>query len=1084
MRLRHGLLVLPLLTTLTACSDSNPSPPNATTLDASTADIPIDTAADTTNSSDTPNSSDTATEPDAGIFSRIAASQTWPIDGLHGEVQVVFTAGHVPHIYARDRHDLARVQGFITARDRYFMLDLARRYALGTLSSLLGDAALGTDLENRASGMAFVTEQLLSAIDPATADIFDAYAAGINDYIAQARERTVPLPSELALAGPLLGQARPANLMQPFSRRDIVAMGVTFLYQSGFETDDIDTARAAQNLPGDFTGQALADLRRAGALGDIWNRLAQPSPVSSARVHWGTEMGTEMPRPLGPVQSPNENTPPRQSNTNPSRSFDPTTVLRVNRDTLDRLADRLSHMQHRMLRNREEGFGSNAWAVMGRHTRDGATLLAADGHLGLTIPTLFYQIGLDTQLLGGGDVHQIGITLPLIPLLAMGTNGRVAWGFTQLAGDITDWYREEIQLDAMGAPARALFNGTWRPLNRVNEQYVIANVPALMSHGRTETIPRWTTFDGRWIATVEGRSVTATATLNPGETRVYTIGGYVVPGDTDHDGTITAVSFDYVGLDPANPFKAYDGFGHSSTVDDFRRASRGLVATSLNQVAADNQGNIYYAGWQAVPCRGYLPRNPDRTWATGANPTLLIDGTRYGGFTIPVTNGIIDESMGASDPYRCVVPQDRTPAARNPTRGYVVTANNEPGDITSDDNITSEPFYIGGPWNDGYRAARIEERLGEGVTANTLDENAMAQVQSDIRSPLGKRLTPVLLDAIAQARTAAMGTPAPGSAEARLAARWRASHTDYESVEARLTAWSTAGWPALSGVETFYHSPTAAERESSIATSIFNAWMGRFVNGVFGDERLPDGIFYDGNTARIRTLLLMLDGRGAANSTHLASFNPATQESAYFDVLGTPDIETSREVALTALDGALTFLRAAPTSAGSGGYGTSDMSQWLWGLRHHVRFDSILTSFLGDSASLAPIAEGFSITPRRLPLAMNLPMTDPRAALPGFPRPGDQWVVDAANSGLDGAHFTFGSGPTYRMVVALRPTGPDAMTGRNIVPGGQSAITSSMYFDDQVRLWLGNQTVPMLLAPDAVIAAAIDRERFVPSTSP
>ncbi|MEZ4406848.1 MAG: penicillin acylase family protein [Polyangiales bacterium] len=1078
MRFRPGWFIAPLMAALAACDDG-PAPAADAGRDAADdiADAPVSDASP----DDVADAAvdDAPAEGDAGIFSRVPTSQTWPVQGLHGEAHVVYTAGHVPHVYARDRHDLARVQGFVTARDRYFMLDLARRYALGTLSSLLGDAALNTDLENRSAGMAFVTSQLMTAIDPEIAAVFDAYAEGINDYIAQARERAVPLPSELALAGPLLGQSNPSNLMQPFTRRDIVAMGVTFLYQSGFETGDIDRARAAQNLPGDFTGQALADLRRAGALADIWNRLAQPARVSSARVQWGTETGAEMARGIVPPGARDTAPPVVDRPANP-HAMDPSGMPRVNRAALDRLADRLEHMQRRMLRDREEGFGSNAWAVMGRHTRDGATLLSADGHLGLTIPTLFYQIGLDTSVLGGGDIHQIGLTLPLIPLLAMGTNGRVAWGFTQLAGDITDWYREEIQLDATGAPARSRFNGEWRPLTRVNEEYVIANVPALMSRGRTETLPRWTTFDGRWIASVEGRTVTATETLNPGETRVYTIGGYVVPRDMDNDGTITAVSFDYVGLDPADSFKAYDGFGHSTTVDDYRRASRGLVATSLNQVAADSTGNVYYAGWQAVPCRTYLARNMDRTWAPGANPALLLDGTRYGGFTIPVTNGIIDESM-SGDPYRCVVPQDRTPAARNPTRGFVVTANNEPGDITGDDDLTSEPFYIGGPWNDGYRAARIEELLGAGVTARNLDEDAMARVQADVQSPLGRYLAPVLLDAIAQARAAAEGSPAAGTPEARLAAQWTAHRADYEAVETRLRAWGTAGWPALSGVETFYHSPDAAEREASVATMIFNAWVGRFVRGVFDDERLPNGVWTGGNTSKIRTLMLMINGRGAGNSTNLASFNPATNESAYFDVLGTPEVETSREVALSALDGALTFLRAAPTAAGRGGFGTSDMTQWLWGLRHHVRFDSILTSFLGDNESLAPIANGFSITPQRLPLAMGLPMSDPRATLPGFPRPGDQWVVDAANSGLDGERHTFGSGPTYRMVIALRSTSADAMTGRNVVPGGQSAVTSSPYFDDQARLWLGNQTVPMLLSPDAVMAAATERERFVPA---
>jgi penicillin amidase len=1068
MRAHASAAVLALLL---GCSGNTPAS------DASTRDV-TDAATTDVALTDVSTSEGIAPEGDAGVFAPVTLRETHALPGMRGEAQVVYTAGNVPHVYARDREDLARVLGFVTARDRYFMLDLARRLAQGTLSQLLGDAALSTDAESRATGMTHAAERLLATLDPEMARVFDAYAAGINAYIARVRDRDVPAPSELTIAAPLLGFSNPADAMAPFARRDIVAMGVTFLYQSGFETGDVGRQRAAERLPGDFTGQALADLRRAGVLGDIWNRLHQPARTSSARVQWGLESGDPQPSML--VSPRREGAQPGAAQRDPLAQA---RHLRVGPALLDGLSAALDRVQRRLLRSREEGFGSNAWAVMGRHTRDGATLLAADGHLPLTIPTLFYQVGLDTQLLGGGDIHQAGLTLPLIPLLAMGTNGDVAWSFTQLAGDITDWYREEIQLGPDGAPRASRFNGEWRPLTRVEERFEVANVPALMSVGRTETHARYVTFDGRFLSAIEGRTVTASAALGPNESRVMILGGYVVPGDADNNGTVTAVSFDYVGLDGGDAFKAYDGFGRARTVDEYRRASRGLVATSLNQVAADRNGNVYYAGWQAVPCRGYLTRNPDRTWATGANPAFLLDGTRFGGFTIPITNGIIDESQGA-DPYRCVVPQERTPAARNPARGYVQTANNEPGDITGDDDLTSEPFYIGGPWNDGFRGARIEEVLSAGVTARTLDEAAMAQLQADVRSPLGARLTPMLLEAIGRARTAAGSIPAEGTPEARLAARWTASRADFEAVERRLQAWRDGGYPARSGVDTFYHTTDEADRAHSVATSVFNAWLGRFVQGVFGDERLPDGVWENsggGSTGRIRTLLLMLDGRGAMNTSRLTSFNPATNESAYFDVLGTEAVERSDEVMLTALEGAMTFLRSAPTAPGSGGFGSADMDTWRWGLRHHTRFDSILASFLGDNDTLGPLVSGFSITPARIPLAMGLPMGDPRANLPGFPRPGDQWGVDAANSGLDGSRFTFGSGPTYRMVIALRSAGASATTGQNVIPGGQSGLRNSEHFDDQARLWLGNRAMPLLLNPPAVIAAATGRERFVPA---
>ncbi len=1062
--LRWLLAVCPAL--VLSCTDS-PAAPSDASPDVARLDGSNDLG------TDAPGPSDANDSGLPSAFPSVPVTEHWDIPGLTGEVHILRTAGNIPHLYARNRVDLARAHGFVVARDRFFFLDLARRYANGTLAALLGSAALRTDQQNLGVGMGFVTDGILRLLNDEQRAIFQGFADGINAYIAQAQDGTLSSPSEFTLAAPLLGRRRASDLLERFTVRDVAAMNTTFLYQSGFETADVDRDRAQRNLPGDFTGQALADLRAAGVLPELWNPLHQPVASRSADG-WGLETATMAAARRGA---------PRRRDARPSA---PTRTARmaVPRPSLDRLAGNLDEIQARLMRDNEVGYGSNSWAVMGSRTRDGNALLAADGHLPLTIPALFYQIGLDTQTLGGGDIHQVGIALTFLPATAMGTNGRVAWGFTQLGGDITDWYREELILDAAGNPSGTRFMGTTRPLTRTAESVVVANVPALMSVGRTERWNRYTTFDGRWITQIEGRRVLPTDPAAPGEVRVLLLGDLVVPGDTDGDGVITAVSFDYVGLDAGNAFRAYEGYGKANNVREFREASRSMLATSLNQVASDADGSVYYAGWQAVPCREYLPRNTDRTWATGADPRSLLDGTRFGGFRIPLRDGVIDESMGAADPYQCVVPLDRTPAALDPARGYVMTANNEPGNITSDDSVSNDPVYIGGPWHDGFRGARIDTVLTAGVAARTLDGDAMATLQADAHSNLGEVLVPALLEAIASARTAAAATPAAGTPESRLAAAWRAHQADYESVERRLTAWRAAGYPALSGVETFYHPLVANERDLAVATSIFNAWMGRFFQGVFDDERFPAGVFENGggdSVGRVRTLLRMLRGRGASNPERLASFNPATQESAYFDVLGTATVETSREVALGALDGALTFLRTPPTAPGSGGYGTTDMDQWIWGLRHTVKFESILSTFLDGGSSLSALVSGFSISPTRLPLAMNLAPTDPRATLPGFPRPGDQWGVDAANSGFGGTSFTYGSGPNYRMVVTLHRGAPDAMEGRNVIPGGQSGLNNNGFFDDQARLWLGNRTLPMLLAADAVAAAATGHEVLSPA---
>ena len=79
---------------------------------------------------------------------------------------------------------------------------------------------------------------------------------------------------------------------------------------------------------------------------------------------------------------------------------------------------------------------------------------------------------------------------------------------------------------------------------------------------------------------------------------------------------------------------------------------------------------------------------------------------------------------------------------------------------------------------------------------------------------------------------------------------------------------------------------------------------------------------------------------------------------------------------------------------------------------------------------------------------------------------------------LDGTSFTHGSGPVFRMVIAL---GPSGVRGQNVIPGGQSGDPGNPHFSDQAPLWLANQTMPLRYLPEEVAAGATSRERFVPA---
>ena len=986
----------------------------------------------------------------------VPESQSYTLEGLTGTAFVIRTEGNIPHIYARNRADLSLVHGFVVASDRFFMLDMARRLSSGTLSEILGQDALEMDVESRGHGMRHIAEQIYADfdLDPTMSKIADAYAHGINEYIIRVKNGELPPPSEYELVGPLLGASEPAELMEPFTRFDVAAGFATIVFELGFETSDARRGISRLALEGRYDGQAYASLRNAGVVDDIWEKV-NPVFYTASAPNWTWP-------------EPQPGTPNERSAPNPTTVHVPAIIA-------ERLHQQLDRIDEKLQRDHSTGFGSNAWAVAGSATEDGRSLLASDGHLPLTVAPLFYQLGLDTSHLGGGSVHQLGMVIPGMISMGPGTNGHTAWSQTQLFGDITDWYVEQITLNEDGQPATHLFQGEQRELVAREENYTVRDVPVLGSTGRTEIFHRWETFDGRFLVEIEGRNASADETLEPGEALINIQGAYVVPGDTDGDGIITAISFDYAPLDGTGMFKAVDEFGFARDVDEWRESTRKLVGYSQNMLVSDATGSILYTGYQAVPCRSYLPRDENNRWISGADPGLLIDGTTYGGFSIPRVGYVVDESLNGADPTRCVVPWEEYPWAKDPGQQFLLNANNDPGGLTFDGDLLNESHYIGGPWLEGYRADTIEQQLTAEAQTQTASVVSMQDLQGNHVSRIGEQFTPILLEVIEHAQSAANADDVTES-EARMAAQFLEYESELLEVHQRLTDWSARGFSAESGVETFYAAPDTSQQEDAVATMIFNAWYGRFLAGVFNDEGFPSGIWFPtGDSGRQRTIVRFMESRGPHNSQGLSSWNPEMEESAFFDVLGTEEVESSDEVALDALVKGLNFLMETPTGPGVGGFGTEDMDQWLWGLRHWVRFDSVLTEVIGNDPTFAPLTEPFAITPDLLPLADSFDAGDPRRNLPGFPRDGDQLNVDAANPGTSGRSFDYSSGPVFRMVIALGPDGPE---GHNILPGGQSGLKDSPYYADQAQRWLANETWPMRFTLEEVLEGAVHRETF------
>jgi penicillin amidase len=1041
----------------------------------------------------------------------------------------------IPNIYAENDEDLGRVLGYILARDRFFNMDLLRRLPQGRISELFGDVALSIDQESLDLGMDYVTTRLVERLSPRVKSYLEAIVSGVNDYIEAVRAGEEEAPSEFKLAGPLFA-TEPIALMTPWTLKDIVSMATTILYQTNFEDGEIRStvrlnglaqiygddanrrdafiADVALNMTPAVLGNSSQadpawgdgnpwsmtdDLEVAGedmpqdeSSGDEMSGEGENAPPAPVDMGLAPEDMELAPEDMGmseegkrDVDSKSEDqisirqrpTSQLDSQTLNQRSFVPLPpeILRISKQRLRQLQERLRHREKWFGHDSQIGFGSNAWAASSSATHAGS-IVSGDGHLQLSSPSLMYQIGLNTRALGGGDIAQKGLLLASIPVMAVGTNGKIAWSQVNPVVDITDWYVEQLILNENGAPQASLFQDEPRDLIATSQRVSVAGRALL---GSEERVVEWTsyrTFDGRWIIEVEGRKLSVDEEPAEGEFVMTVLGERVVPGDTDGDGVVTATSFDYTAFDASNFIDALFSLGLANNLDEFEQETKRLVGGGLFSAAGDATGSILYTSYQAIPCRGYLERDESGFFVSGQSPMALLDGNRTGGFTIRTdAEGYVDESA-TDDPYQCSIPYDKMPASRDPVVGFVATANNDPQGFSDDGRVDNDAWYIGGPWS-AFRQSTILRELGAAVDRGPITIETMRHIQANVDSRLGELFTPHLINTLDQLETWVMEGIEPGDPSHMIALNlYNAQRDMMIEVRDRLASWGGRGYKAHSGVETFYNTVDGDERLNATSTMIFNAYFRSFLIKVWDDEA-GGSIPYDASRLRIYALDRMLRGRGPDNPLGLVSWSPQFEESIFFDHLDTPDHhERSEELMISALAEALNTLMAAPDETGNGGFGTEDMNLWLWGLRHLGKFESLLGPFLGDAGPLGLILDRFSVSTDKLPLADDLADDDPRRGLKWFPRPGDQWNIDAGNPGFSG-DYMFGNGSVMRMTIQLDG---DRVSGYNIVPGGQSGLEDSPHLLDQLKLWLANDAYPLRYHLEEVVEGAQARWRFAP----
>ena len=309
------------------------------------------------------------------------------LPGLAAPVSLQRDAIGVVTIDAQDERDAVRALGYVHAQERYFEMDLLRRTSAGELAALFGPVALDVDRRHRVHRMRGRVDAGLEEIAGKRMPLLLAYAEGVNAGLASLRTR--PWPYLLLRQAP-----------QPWQPADTALAGYAMYF-------DLQDPANAEELA-------------------LWTLRPHLSPALYALI---THPGSSFDAPL--QGEPFGDAPlPTAGQVDLRRLPAPPAGMAGRR----RPGDRRGELQP----------GSNSFAVSGALTADGRAIVADDMHLALRAPNLWFRARLrwPDASAPGGQVDVQGLTLPGLPAVVVGSNGHVAWGYTNSYGDFLDWALE------------------------------------------------------------------------------------------------------------------------------------------------------------------------------------------------------------------------------------------------------------------------------------------------------------------------------------------------------------------------------------------------------------------------------------------------------------------------------------------------------------------------------------------------------------------------------------------------------------------------------------------------------------------
>ncbi|MET3134519.1 penicillin amidase [Oxalobacteraceae bacterium GrIS 1.11] len=495
--------------------------------------------------------------------------------GLGAKVSIARDARGVPLISGGDRLDVAYATGFVHAQERFFQMDLLRRSGAGELAELFGPRALNLDKSHRLHRFRARAELAVQAMTPEDRLFLARYVSGVNDGMNALATR----PFEYALIG-----VKPRAWTAADSLLVLWAMYIDL--QGNLEPRELARGWLREHSSAEQLAFLLPESTQWDAPLDADGVPASvPAVPAMAPLWWG-----QMPTDGAPKVAAAE--------------------------WLDAV-------------------GSNNWAVAGRRGADGAAILSNDMHLGIQLPNTWYRLALQFPDGLGGTRRVVGVTLPgAPPVVVVGSNGHVAWGYTNSYGDYLDLI--ELGVDA-ARPGQARTPGGWESLVAHTELILVKGAPAETLQVRESSLGPVRVVAGRsyaihWVAhalqavNMNPKKLESAATLDEALATAATLG---IPAEN------------FVGADD----KGNIGWTIAGPLP--RRSQPGWAATfplALGQPQASWQGWLAPADYPRVinPARGHLSTaNSRQLMEPGA--ALLGDG----GFDLGARNRQVDEDLRA-----------------------------------------------------------------------------------------------------------------------------------------------------------------------------------------------------------------------------------------------------------------------------------------------------------------------------------------------------------------------------------------------------------------------------------------------------